>query len=367
MKRPFRMITSKQILSQICPGDWFFSLDLKDTYFHIQIAPHHRRFLRFAFEGVAYHGCSSFPAETDRNPHPELPRRLAHFGPVGGRDSISQFHAPQPLRVPRTQGQFWQERTVPQPTNFLPGNSYPAAPSVLAETSSHGCLCVKMNQACVAALAPWENHLWIERGVPLGMVYRRKVVSTDASNLGWGVLSDNKPAFGFWSKKEVHLHINCLQMLTVSLGLCIFLSDLRGYHVLVCSGSMTVVSYLNPQGGLSSRLLFILAKCLFRWAQLNLRSLRATPVPGKLNLGADMLFQSNVPSDEWTLHPQTVLEIWEIFSRPEVDVFDSENNTHFQTYFSKDRDALAHNWPYLLLFAFPPIALILQVIRRIRE
>ncbi len=28
MKRPFRMITSKQILSQICPGDWFFSLDL---------------------------------------------------------------------------------------------------------------------------------------------------------------------------------------------------------------------------------------------------------------------------------------------------------------------------------------------------
>ncbi len=48
------MITSKQILSQVCPGDWFFSLDLKYTYLHIQIAPHHRRFLRFAFEGVAY-------------------------------------------------------------------------------------------------------------------------------------------------------------------------------------------------------------------------------------------------------------------------------------------------------------------------
>ncbi len=54
MKRLFRMITSKQVVSQICPGDWFFSLDLKDSYIHIQIAPHHRRFLRFAFEGVAY-------------------------------------------------------------------------------------------------------------------------------------------------------------------------------------------------------------------------------------------------------------------------------------------------------------------------
>ncbi len=30
------------------------SLDLKDAYFLIQVAPHHRRFLRFAFKGVAY-------------------------------------------------------------------------------------------------------------------------------------------------------------------------------------------------------------------------------------------------------------------------------------------------------------------------
>ncbi len=50
-KCPFRMITLKQILAQICPEDWFASVDLKDAYFHIQIAPHHRHFLRFAFEG----------------------------------------------------------------------------------------------------------------------------------------------------------------------------------------------------------------------------------------------------------------------------------------------------------------------------
>ncbi len=54
MKRSFRMITLKQILLQICPRDWFMSLDLKDMYFYIQVAPYHRLFLRFAFEGVAY-------------------------------------------------------------------------------------------------------------------------------------------------------------------------------------------------------------------------------------------------------------------------------------------------------------------------
>ncbi len=80
------------------------------------------------------HGCGSFPTETDGNPHAELPRRLAHFGPVGGRASISQSWAPQLLRVPRTQGKFCQERAVPQPTNFVPGNSYLLSPN---EGGSH--------------------------------------------------------------------------------------------------------------------------------------------------------------------------------------------------------------------------------------
>ncbi len=42
----------------------------------------------------------------------------------------------------------------------------------------------------------------------------------------------------------------------------------------------------------------------------------------------------------------------------------SEDNTHCQTYFLKDR---SNDWPNLLLYAFPPIGLITQVIRRIRE
>ncbi len=52
--RSFKMITLRQILSHIRPGDWFISVNLKDAYFHIQVAPRHRRFLRFAFEGITY-------------------------------------------------------------------------------------------------------------------------------------------------------------------------------------------------------------------------------------------------------------------------------------------------------------------------
>ncbi len=50
-----------------------------------------------------------------------------------------------------------------------------------------------------------------------------------------------------------------------------------------------------------------------------------------------------------------------------VNLLTSKDSSHCQTYFSKTNDALAHEWPNLLLYAFPPIALIPQVIRRVRE
>ncbi|XP_074506781.1 uncharacterized protein LOC141776850 [Sebastes fasciatus] len=52
--RPFRMLRMTDVLQSIAQGAWFVSIDLKDAYFHVPIAPHHRQFLRFAFRGRAY-------------------------------------------------------------------------------------------------------------------------------------------------------------------------------------------------------------------------------------------------------------------------------------------------------------------------
>ncbi|KAI2667130.1 Transposon Ty3-G Gag-Pol polyprotein [Labeo rohita] len=54
MKLKFRMLTLKQVVSQIRSEDWFVTIDLKDAYFHPSILPQHRKFLRFAFRGEAY-------------------------------------------------------------------------------------------------------------------------------------------------------------------------------------------------------------------------------------------------------------------------------------------------------------------------
>ncbi len=51
--------------------------------------------------------------------------------------------------------------------------------------------------------------------------------------------------------------------------------------------------------------------------------------------------------------PQVVQKIWKAFGKAEVDLFASKDNSHCPIYYSKDRDALAHDWPNLLLYAFP--------------
>ncbi len=222
-----------------------------------------------------------------------------------------------------------------------------------------------MTRAGVSALACWRDPFWLKRGVILDTAHRRKVVTTDASNKGWGALCEGKPTFGLWSKEESGLHINCIEMLAVCQAFQFFLPDIRGHHadtMIVRSDSRSMVSYINYQGGLVSKRLCMLANDLLVWAQNNLHSLKATHVPGKMNQGADMLSRNNVSSEEWMLHLLAVKRIWEVLGRARVDLFASEDNSHCPIFFTKSMDGLAHEWPSLLLYAFPPVALLPQVL-----
>uniref|UniRef100_UPI003AAC7FDB uncharacterized protein n=1 Tax=Centroberyx gerrardi TaxID=166262 RepID=UPI003AAC7FDB len=50
----FKMLTLRQVMQSVRPGDWFTTVDLKDAYFHVPILPRHRQFLRFAYNGTMY-------------------------------------------------------------------------------------------------------------------------------------------------------------------------------------------------------------------------------------------------------------------------------------------------------------------------
>ncbi len=269
MRRPFRMITLKQILSQICTEDWFCSLDLKDAYFHIQIAPHHRRFLRFAFEGVAYQytvlpfGLSLAPrtftkcmdaalsplrqmgirilnylddwlilaqSEVELLSHRTL--ILSHLERLGLRVNFAKSAlspsqgisflgtvldsahmraviAPErALAIQKLAATFKSDTARPlkvfQRMLGLMAAASPVLqlgllrmrplqrwlkPRVPHNAWRHGRLYIRVNQACVTALTPWKNPRWMEKGVAMGLVHTRKVVTTD--RLGGAVRRQN--------------------------------------------------------------------------------------------------------------------------------------------------------------------------------
>ncbi len=116
----------------------FFSLDLKDAYFHIQIAPHHRRLLRFAFEGVAYQytilpfGLSLAPHTFTKCMDAALSlRRQLGIRILNYLDDCLILAQSEDALLYHLEclGLSCQERAVPQPINFVPVNSYRLSPN----------------------------------------------------------------------------------------------------------------------------------------------------------------------------------------------------------------------------------------------
>lgn len=69
-----------------------------------------------------------------------------------------------------------------------------------------------------------------------------------------------------------------------------------------------------------------------------------------------------------------VEQIWHRFGVAVVDLFASSENAHCPLYYSIERDipplgcdAMAHQWPQGLLYAFPPFSLLPNLLQRISQ
>jgi len=172
---------------------------------------------------------------------------------------------------------------------------------------------------------------------------------------------------GQWSAQEGARHINVLELRAVLLALMHFLPQLAGKHVLVRSDNMSVVAQINHQGGTGSAQLLWVSQSLFSWALPRLASLQAVFLPGDQNQVADFLSRH-----KWRLHPEVVELIWSLFGRAEMDLLALEESRHCSLWFSwtevtspMGQGALAHYWPDSLLYAFPQLPLILQMLQRV--
>lgn len=201
---------------------------------------------------------------------------------------------------------------------------------------------------------------------------RREVVTTDASLSGWGGVWQHRGVSGLWDPHWTGCHINVLELQAVVLTLRHFDSVLVGKHVLIRTDNTSVVFHINHQGGTRSLPSFHLTRTLLTWAESRFLSLRAIHV--HLNSAADCLSRGGPRPTNWQLHREVVLRIWDVYGMAAVDLFASRETTHCPLWFAEryeigslGGDALAHEWPDLLLYAFPPTALLWAVLNRVRE
>ncbi|XP_029937836.1 uncharacterized protein LOC115380768 [Myripristis murdjan] len=452
-KYKFRMLTHASLLRLVRQNDWFTSIDLKDAYFHIPIYPPHRKYLRFAFQGVCYE-YHVLPFGLSLSPRVFVRCTEAAIAPLRRQgirlatyldDWLLLAHTEQEVRAHThlvirhlTDLSFVinAEKSMLSPKQSiiflglsLDSVSFTArlsaervqtfkaclaffrlrksvrfrlclrllglmasailvvrlgrlhmrefqrwVASLRLDPVRHGARRVLVTPECIMALRHWRAPSFLTRGVPMGPVLSRKVVTTDASLSGWGGIHEGRAVRGRWSIGLQRSHINFLELSAVFLSLKHFLPSLVGRHVLVRMDNTTTVAYINRQGGLRSHRLHTLARRLILWSSERFLSLRATHVPGALNAGVDLLSRGGPVYGEWTLHPNVVKQIWTRYGRAAVDLFVSRENTQCAMFFSLRSpdaplgiDALAHAWPHVLLYAFPPLALIPPTLSRVRE
>ena len=238
--------------------------------------------------------------------------------------------------------------------------------------SSQGSRMVYVTEACVRTLLLWRRAAFLSQGVTMGMFFSLKFITTDASLTGWGAIHDGMTAKGIWSPALRTRYINYLELMAVLLALKRFERFVRDCHVQIRTDNTATMCYINKEGGLAPAALDGLAQELTLWCDSRLKSIRASHVAGLRNSGADLLSRGRYFYGDWSLHPGVARQIFSRYGHPSVDLFASEKNAKCSQFFSiqgtapMGLEAFAHDWPRELLYAFPPLQLILPVLEQVR-
>ncbi|XP_053114070.1 uncharacterized protein LOC128328270 [Hemicordylus capensis] len=196
------------------------------------------------------------------------------------------------------------------------------------------------------------------------------IITTDASDRGWGAHCLNQSAQWLWNKEERSHNINWRELRAIHLALLAFQEIIQGTNIFVKTDNTTAKVYVNKQWGTRSRSLHQETVLMLSWAESNLPSLMAYHVKGELNLVADWLSWVDIQLGEWALNPSVFTQITEKMGMPEVDLFMTLKNAQLPAFMTRFPcreamavDALSSPWPDALLYTYPPTPLLARVLQ----
>ena len=289
----FRMETTQSIRNSLQVGQWTTSLDLKDAYFHVPMAPTVHKLLRFQVFGKVYQfvampfGLATAPREFTTLVK-EVKRMALRLG-----ISVHMYQVQTHVRLHMRHLQFHLRRNYNCHLKGALDSPFTLDPSVKVH------------------LRWWLLRNNVMAQAPLHPPKYVTSIYTDASAQGWGAHCAHMIAQGYWSTQQSKLHINVLELKAVLLALKTFVPQLSLHQriIQVASDNTTVCAYINKLGGTRSWDMFAITWHLFAFCRKNKVVLTARHVPGVMNLVADQLSRSQQTlHTEWSLNPK----IWKV-------------------------------------------------------
>ena len=222
----------------------------------------------------------------------------------------------------------------------------------------------------------WTEYKNVMCGAPLRPPPPDLEMWSDASLIGHGATLLGQDFSGTWSPAMARNHINYLEMLSLKLALEHFEHIVTNQCVLAHVDNQTVVCYVNKLSGSRSPKLHTLCQEMLLWCHNHQVILRAAHIKGKLNTHTDYLSRKgSIVHTEWSIHPSVIQQIkatW--INPPNIDLFASHLNHKFPLYMSAApdpcavaQDALTQSWDGLTAYAFPPIAIIPQILNKVAQ
>ena len=230
---------------------------------------------------------------------------------------------------------------------------------------------VEFHPLLVEGLLPWTGvDAWMfpDCFVPPS---RTAQIWSDASLMGWGVLTDQGQSLrGRWSEEQSKWHINVLELLTILLALKKI--QPRDTLLVVWSDNQTAIRVIQKQGSHSPDLQRLAGQILEICEERRVRLL-PRHIKGSLNVAADALSREEVIPGEWELSEESFRSLVSQHGPSlQADLFASPLNHKLPVfccpfnYPGALQDALAQDWnQFSQVLIFPPPNLAKEVAKKL--
>ena len=220
----------------------------------------------------------------------------------------------------------------------------------------------------------WASHVPTGRS-PIRREPFVREIFPDASSSGWGAHCRGQSVSGAWQGEEGTFHINFLELRAARRALQAFAGDCQGVNILLRVDNTTALTYINKMGGIQSPLLQAEDRRLWAWCEDRNLWVFASFIRSADNTEADLASRLHNPDTEWELSESAFRVVTSRLGTPQIDLFATPGNAKCRRFFSwfpaagaEAVDALTQDWGRLPLFwAFPPFALILKTLQRVRD